>query len=201
MSRQVCDSRIKKEGWTNVKTLLQDATTYQPPNNKKYDIITLSYSLTMIPRDKWQAVIDNAYKMLRPGGLLGLADFTVVPSEQNITSRTFWKTLFAVDHVWLSEEHLPYIRSKFEEEVIYGHNKGGFPFIPSAVKCLYYYAIFRKSGGKANFATTLSSADLAKEALQQGEGGYFQRSPRLRAGKGRSKSPARHAGTGGISSN
>eukprot|EP00948_MAST-09A_sp_MAST-9A-sp1_P000927 g927.t1 len=148
---KVCDKRIKKEGWNNVKTIYADATKFVP--KKKYDLITLSYSLTMIPN--WKEVIDNVYKWLKPGGLLGLADFTIL-EEQSSIGKNFWKNVFAIDHVYLSAQHLPYLREKFEEEIIYGHKKGGFPFIPLA-KCYYYYAVFRKEGGKINFGKLFCS--------------------------------------------
>ena len=42
-----------------------DATTFQPDAGKA-DVVTFSYSLTMIP--DWFAAIDNALAMLRPAG-------------------------------------------------------------------------------------------------------------------------------------
>src|ERR671911_700620 len=51
-----------------------DASTYQPATGP-VDVVTFSYSLTMIP--DWFAAIENALAMLKPGGTLGVVDFYV----------------------------------------------------------------------------------------------------------------------------
>ena len=70
---EIAQKRIADKGWTNVETIEADATTYKPPG--PVDVVTFSYSLTMIP--DWFAAIENALAMLRPGGVLGVVDFYV----------------------------------------------------------------------------------------------------------------------------
>ena len=45
------------------------------PPEAPVDVVTFSYSLTMIP--DWFAAIENALRMLRPGGQIGVVDFYV----------------------------------------------------------------------------------------------------------------------------
>jgi len=53
---EIAKRRIAKSGWTNVETVEADATTYKPPTGP-VDVVTFSYSLTMIP--DWQAALRN----------------------------------------------------------------------------------------------------------------------------------------------
>src|SRR5262249_47730089 len=66
---QVAEQRIERHGWTNVSTIESDATTYEPEGGP-VDLVTFSYSLTMIP--DWFKVIDRAHANLKPGGLIGV---------------------------------------------------------------------------------------------------------------------------------
>src|ERR1700678_4487699 len=71
---QVAEERIQRHGWTNVRTVHADATTWTPEDGP-VDAITCSYALTMIPN--WFEVIDHASKLLAPGGMFGVVDFYV----------------------------------------------------------------------------------------------------------------------------
>src|SRR5262249_12010514 len=66
---RVADERIRKHGWDNVRTILADATTYEPEGGP-VDAVTFSYSLTMIP--DWFRAVDRAWEILKPGGLVGV---------------------------------------------------------------------------------------------------------------------------------
>ena len=70
VARKRCEAR----GWKNVEAVAADATTFRPADGPA-DVVTFSYSLTMIP--DWFAAIDNALAMLRPGGTIGVTDFFV----------------------------------------------------------------------------------------------------------------------------
>ena len=77
----LCDSllavarkRCAARGWQNVEAVSADATTFRPAAGEA-DVVTFSYSLTMVP--DWFAAIDNAQAMLRPGGQIGVTDFFV----------------------------------------------------------------------------------------------------------------------------
>ena len=65
---KVARQRIARHGWSNVETVQADATTFRPAEGP-VDVVTFSYSLTMIP--DWFAAIENAYAILKPGGLRG----------------------------------------------------------------------------------------------------------------------------------
>lgn len=70
----IVKKRSEKNGWSNVEAVVGDATQWLPPEGSA-DVVTFSYSLTMIP--DWFAAIDNALRMLKPGGLIGVIDFYV----------------------------------------------------------------------------------------------------------------------------
>lgn len=116
---EVARKRAEQRGWHNVEIVEADATTWAPPEGLgSVDVLTFSYSLTMIP--DWYAAIDHACKLLVPEtGLLGVADFYVArkhpPPEMATNSwlqRTFWPTWFALDDVRLNPDHLPYLQRK-----------------------------------------------------------------------------------------
>ena len=66
--------RIAARGWSNVEAARADVTTWRPPGGR-VDAVTFSYALTMIP--DWFRAVDNAWTMLRPGGVIGAVDFYV----------------------------------------------------------------------------------------------------------------------------
>ena len=71
---QTARQRIAARGWTNVEVVEADAATFQPPRTP-VDVVTFSYSLTMIP--DWFLAVDHAWRLLRPGGAVGVVDFYV----------------------------------------------------------------------------------------------------------------------------
>ncbi len=115
---EVAEERTQTHGWTNTQTAEADATTFVPPEGK-VDVVTFSYSLTMIP--DWFAAIDHAYDLLKPGGRIGVVDFYVSrkhPAENHVrhswAKRSFWPIWFAADNVFPSPEHVPYLHRKFK---------------------------------------------------------------------------------------
>ncbi len=115
---KVCGERIAERGWKNVETVEADATTWTPAEGSA-DVVTFSYSLTMIP--DWFAAIDNALRILKPGGTIGVVDFYVsrkFPDDSLARhkwfTRSFWPVWFASDNVFPSRDHLPYLRRRFE---------------------------------------------------------------------------------------
>ena len=114
----VAQERIRQHHWANVETAVADATTFRPAEGPA-DVVTFSYSLTMIP--DWFAALDNAWSLLRPGGLIGVVDFYVLRQfpPTGLTrhawwTRTFWPLWFARDNVHLSPDHLPWLQRRFE---------------------------------------------------------------------------------------
>ena len=145
------DRRIKANGWKNVTTIQRDVCQAGILTAEEAatgcDLITFSYSLTMIPQ--WREALQAAYDMLRPGGIIAITDFTVLPSAfQSPVMRTLFSRTFAIDGVRLSEQHRKELVDMFApcvNEVRWG----GFPYIP-LLSCPYYVFVGRKpeSAGK-----------------------------------------------------
>jgi len=146
---KVADERIRAREWTNVSTAHGDATQFVPAEGAA-DVVTCSYSLTMIP--DWFAAIDQAYRILKPGGTFGVVDFFVArkwPAEElakhGWSTRTFWQVWFANDNVFLSPDHIPYLQSKFETVTLEQH-RGKVPYLPF-VRAPYYLFVGKKPAG------------------------------------------------------
>ena len=143
---KVATDRAKERGWDNVEAIEADATTFQPPEGQA-DVVTFSYSLTMIP--DWFAAIDNAIKMLKPGGRIGVADFYVSRkfpmnghSKHGWLTRTGWPTWFGLDNVFPSPDHLPYLQKRFKT-VELNEERAKVPYIPLA-RTPYYVFVGEK---------------------------------------------------------
>lgn len=115
-------ARVAKHGWDNVEIVAGDATKFLLPKSKQADLVTFSYSLTMIPN--WFLAIRNAKDNLKVGGKIGVIDFTAQgKSDPNqslkvILGRGFWQTWFSWDRVFLSPDHLPFLQSEFKENAV-----------------------------------------------------------------------------------
>lgn len=125
----VAEDRFARLGWKNVHVLCQDARNfrigcqdkaYDPfvsdrnTNEQEAHLITLSYSLSMMP--DYYSVVDALSARLSENGVIGVADF-YVQSEIDYQSRNylggeinrhcvwisrvFWRTWFEVDRVSL----------------------------------------------------------------------------------------------------
>ena len=115
----VAERRIQRHGWKNVEAVLADATRFRPPEGAA-DVVTFSYSLTMVP--DWFAALENAVAMLKPGGTIGVVDFYIArkhPADglrgHSWLTRGFWPMWFGADNVFPSPDHLPFLRSHFQE--------------------------------------------------------------------------------------
>lgn len=113
----VARHRAERHGWNNIETVRADATTWVP-EEKTVDVITFSYSLTMIP--DWFAAIDHADELLRLGGKIGVVDFYLARKFPNsgrkkhgFATRSFWPVWFSCDNVFPSPDHLPYLERRF----------------------------------------------------------------------------------------
>lgn len=130
---KVAEDRFQKHGWSNVHAVTADATQWQPPTGQA-DVVTFSYSLTMIP--DWFAAIENAQRMLKPGGVIGVVDFYVARKHaadgmkrHGWFTRSFWPVWFANDNVFPSSEHLPFLQHHFET-VWCQESRSKVPYIP-----------------------------------------------------------------------
>jgi S-adenosylmethionine-diacylgycerolhomoserine-N-methlytransferase len=143
---EIARDRFRQRGWNNVECVEADATRFRPPEGGA-DVVTFSYSLTMIP--PWYAAIENALAMLKPGGLIGVVDFYVsqkYPAESlrkhGWLCRSLWPVWFASDNVFPSPDHLPFLRHKFET-VWLDEQMTRLPYVP-LLRTPYYVFIGRK---------------------------------------------------------
>lgn len=133
-------------GGDNGEIVEADATRFRPRCGSA-DVVTFSYSLTMIP--DWFAAIDNALSILRPGGRIGVVDFYVSrkhpePSQRRHSwlTRAFWPLWFSSDNVFPSLDHVPYLHRRFEP-VVFDEFRARVPFLPRG-RVPYYHFVGRK---------------------------------------------------------
>lgn len=141
----VCLERVQHRGWSQVEPVLADVTTYDP--GEPVDLVTFSYSLTMIP--DWFRAVERARAMLAPGGVIGIVDFYVsrkyVPANRvrhGWLTRSLIPVWFATDNVHPSRDHLPYLESRFET-VRLDEDRAAIPYVP-LLKAPYYRFVGRK---------------------------------------------------------
>ncbi|MEQ1828356.1 MAG: class I SAM-dependent methyltransferase [Pirellula sp.] len=142
----IVNKRSERKGWKNVISIAGDATTWTPPEGFA-DVVTFSYSLTMIP--DWFAAIDNALRILKPGGKIGVVDFYVSRKfasdglqRHSWSTRNFWPVWFSSDNVFPSPDHVPYLQSRFETNML-GEHRAKIPYLP-LVRTPYYQFIGTK---------------------------------------------------------
>ncbi|KAI0384045.1 hypothetical protein F5Y04DRAFT_248815 [Hypomontagnella monticulosa] len=148
---EVARKRFERLGWKNVKVICQDARKfrledYEPASqgrrasgspNRGYfaqgrpkhggaDLITMSYSLSMIP--DYYSVVDSLPSLLAPNGIVSVVDFYVqsqvdvnfrnytgglVNRHVNFFGRTFWRAWFDIDRVALEPGRRDYLEYSF----------------------------------------------------------------------------------------
>ena len=111
-------------------------------------MVTFSYALTMIP--DWFAAIENACAMLKPGGIVGVADFYVSrkhPAQGSARhcwlSRLFWPAWFAGDNVFLSAGPFAVSCADILDRISCTEGSTRLPYLP-AVRVPYYIFTGRK---------------------------------------------------------
>jgi S-adenosylmethionine-diacylgycerolhomoserine-N-methlytransferase len=146
---QVASERIARHNWTNVHVLRADATSFAFPCPGGADVITFSYSLSMIP--DWCAALEHARQLLKPGGIIGVVDFFVshkhpAPDRRKHGwfTRTFWPTWFAADNVFLSPAPLDWLTRKFQTLRLQ-ELQSRVPYLPLG-KVPYFQFMGRKLG-------------------------------------------------------
>jgi S-adenosylmethionine-diacylgycerolhomoserine-N-methlytransferase len=142
---EIADRRIRQNGWKNVSTIFADAASFETP--EEADLVTFSYSLTMIP--DWFAAVDHAWRALKPGGLIGIVDFHVSRKYPEAgRARHGWMTRsllplwFGCDNVHLSPDHLPYLERRFRPVAI-KEKQTRLPWLP-LVRVPYYLFVGHK---------------------------------------------------------
>ncbi|KAG5937248.1 hypothetical protein E4U59_004493 [Claviceps monticola] len=148
----VARKRFERLGWKNVTVVCEDARKFrledyesgmspaqnllrspllsyfkqQDPRQGGADLVTMSYSLSMIP--DYYSVIDSVISLLSPNGIFGVVDFYVqnkadysfrnytggaLDRHVNALSRMFWLAWFDLDRVALEPGRRDYLEYKF----------------------------------------------------------------------------------------
>jgi S-adenosylmethionine-diacylgycerolhomoserine-N-methlytransferase len=104
--------------------------------------------LTMIP--DWFSALDNALRILRVGGAVGVVDFYVsrkFPSNglkrHSVFTRSFWPAWFGYDNVFLSPDHIPYLHRRFVP-LEFEERLAKVPYVPF-IRTPYYIFVGRKA--------------------------------------------------------
>ncbi|CCE26640.1 related to S-adenosylmethionine:diacylglycerol 3-amino-3-carboxypropyl transferase [Claviceps purpurea 20.1] len=148
----VAQKRFERLGWKNVTVVCEDARKFrledyesgmspaqnllrspllsyfkqQNPRQGGADLVTMSYSLSMIP--DYYSVVDSVISLLSPDGIFGVVDFYVqnkvdysfrnytggaLDRHVNALSRMFWRAWFDLDRVALEPGRRDYLEYKF----------------------------------------------------------------------------------------
>ena len=163
---EVAKKRFDRLGW-NVEVVCQDARTFHLQNHESpymqlsnststsadqthgANLVTLSYSLSMIP--DYYSVVDSMQSLLAADGILGVVDF-YVQSIVEISGRTytggsfnrhvtwlgrvFWRAWFDVDRVGLEGARRDYLEYRFGTlKTVDERNYilGGIPFYSKSI--------------------------------------------------------------------
>lgn len=140
---EIAQRRVNALGLQDIVTVIEHDFTASSvfsvlPRSGSVDIITMSYSFTMIPNQK--AAVANATKLLKTKGYLAIADFflfgnhdeTLPPLARNLRylESAFHKFWFSMDHVHLlSDEQLDVFNRDFTA-VWDNRFRGDTPFLP-----------------------------------------------------------------------
>ncbi|MEQ8234374.1 MAG: class I SAM-dependent methyltransferase [Gammaproteobacteria bacterium] len=135
------EARRRCRAWPNVHVHEDDAARFNPGGT--VDRVLLSYALTMMP--DWRATLRNAFRMLRPGGLVGVVDFSLPRAPNSDMPRwqqLFWRRWFAHDGVWLDPAHGAFLDGLFER-ITRIDRRHALPYVP-LLKVPYYLYVGRK---------------------------------------------------------
>ncbi|KAL6904533.1 hypothetical protein GGI43DRAFT_421087 [Trichoderma evansii] len=166
---EVAKKRFERLGWKNVRVVCQDARkfrledyetdmpgrqivprspalSYLTQQRQDYggaDLVTFSYSLSMIP--DYYSVVDSVNSLLAPHGILGVVDFYVqnqidysfrnytgglVDRHVNMLSRNFWRAWFDIDRVGLEPGRRDYLEYKFGTVLNFNFRNRTLGYIP-----------------------------------------------------------------------
>ncbi|KAF4125026.1 betaine lipid synthase, partial [Geosmithia morbida] len=165
---EVARKRFGRLGWKNVIVVCEDARKfrledYEPdiaiaehllqspslsylkprPEHGGADLITMSYSLSMIP--DYYSVVDSVASLLSPHGIMGVVDFYVqnkadfafrnytgglVDRHVNFMPRSFWRSWFDLDRVGLESSRRDYLEYKYGTILNLNQRNNSLGFIP-----------------------------------------------------------------------
>jgi S-adenosylmethionine-diacylgycerolhomoserine-N-methlytransferase len=157
---QIARRRIAQNGWTNVTVLEEDAAGL-PLHLETADAVTFSYSLSMMA--DWYVAVENAFRLLKPGGHLGVVDFYVSRKHpkpnfvrHGAWTRWFWPWWFAHDNVFLNPDHVPYLHQLFEP-LYFEECRGRIKYLPVG-RAPYFLFVGRKQAVRPSWPAPIRSA-------------------------------------------
>lgn len=132
LARPLCEQARRKveerPGWKGIVRVVHgDATTFVPPSPDDdassslgtVDLVTFSYSLSMIPN--FLDAVDRAAALLKPRtGILGVADFYSAAKRDHPhrampwARRFFWQAVFDTDGISIGPERRAALDHRFE---------------------------------------------------------------------------------------
>jgi S-adenosylmethionine-diacylgycerolhomoserine-N-methlytransferase len=143
----IARKRAQDSEWANQIQIHEADATNLDLQDGIADVVTMSYSLTMIP--DWFAAVETAQRLLKPGGQLGVVDFFVSrkypPSDEvrhGGCTRLFWPAWFGWDNVNPSADHLPMLRRRLETTYL-AQSRGSVPYLP-VMRAPYYVFVGTK---------------------------------------------------------
>ncbi|QEF97154.1 Ubiquinone/menaquinone biosynthesis C-methyltransferase UbiE [Stieleria maiorica] len=147
----VARDRLGGAGVANAQFSLADVTQWDR-EEESVDLVTFSYSLTMIP--DWFKAIELAHRVLKPGGVIGVVDFYVSRKyathghrQHGWLRRSFWTHWFGADNVFLSPDHTAMLHQKFDV-TRFSERLGRVPYLP-LVRAPYYLFVGTKRATNA----------------------------------------------------
>lgn len=150
LSPSLCDvarKRFKAKGWKNVHVICIDVHEFELPKEagKFVDLLTLSYSLSMIPN--YYSLVDRVSSLMSRDTILAVVDFYVQADSSfsdkstwiggelhrhvSWLSRTFWRVWFEFDRVYLDSSRRDYLEYRFgtiKSVNMRNYNLGGIPY-------------------------------------------------------------------------
>lgn len=146
---QQAEEKVAAKGWSNVHVVEGDACTWQLPVGKA-DLVTFSYSLSMIP--PFYVAVENAISWLHADrGLMGVADFFVsskhdLPLRQmNWLRRFFWRATFDTDNIDIGPERRAYLDHRLSRAWEM-NGQGSIPYVP-VLRAPFYVWVGRPRPG------------------------------------------------------
>jgi len=132
---QQARARVERKGWTNVKVVEGDVCQFQLEGDAKADVVTFSYSLSMIP--PFHDAVDQALTILKPSpsSVFAVTDFYTsekfdLPNRQHgFATRTFWRTFFELDGIYLGPERRQYLDHRLDIDYEF-NDTGSIPYLP-----------------------------------------------------------------------
>lgn len=136
---EIAKRRIERMRLNNASVICTDILTLNEKNNlnsfkNKVNLITISYSLTMIP--SWKQIIQKSIELLSKDGFLCICDFTENPND---IQDQWWKWWFSNNHVYMNNEQLIYLRESVLKTEYVQVDKQNVPLLPMLQTSHYLY--------------------------------------------------------------